>query len=366
MVTNLNNSIENNNMVKKLNLRTNDLSIISKYRGVLFGVSILSIIIFHFFNGTLKHRSHDLIYHFGFAYNDVFGSIGVEIFLFLSGLGLYYSLTKNSDIKTFYSRRFERVAIPYFIWGTLYWILADIVIKKESFTQLCSDFSFYTFWFKGKQVFWFIAYILLAYAFFPLLYKLINLKVNGREISGIICIALCAVCYIVLFWLSNAHPHFYKNTEIALGRIPVFIIGTWYGKRVYYKEKFGLPDVLLALSGFFLILARIFTKKSDYFKEIGLVVDKRVAPCYFAITLIFIFCLVFELLNSERVNKGAILVGSYSLELFMTHVCIKSLFVLCNIKTYRISVFIWYMAVSVACSYVLHIATEKIRNVLNA
>ena len=74
------------------------------------GMAILSILIFHYtedcytvginYSGIVK------------LYKTYIGSSGVDIFLLLSGLGLYYSFSKNNSIKDFYSKRLKRVLVP--------------------------------------------------------------------------------------------------------------------------------------------------------------------------------------------------------------------------------------------------------------
>lgn len=44
-----------------------------------------------------------------------FGSIGVEIFFFLSGMGMVFSYRRNSGIACFYGRRALRILPSYYI-----------------------------------------------------------------------------------------------------------------------------------------------------------------------------------------------------------------------------------------------------------
>src|SRR3712207_8348584 len=62
-----------------------ELSNISKYRGELMGAAMLFIILFH-----VSLPRYDMF--FGLRR---MGNIGVDIFLFLSGIGLWFSWTKN-------------------------------------------------------------------------------------------------------------------------------------------------------------------------------------------------------------------------------------------------------------------------------
>lgn len=40
----------------------------------------------------------------GEIYNTFVGSVGVEFFIFLSGVGLYFSMTKDSRVRYFFKR----------------------------------------------------------------------------------------------------------------------------------------------------------------------------------------------------------------------------------------------------------------------
>ena len=78
-------------------MKINDIELfnISKYRGELMGAAMLFIILFH-----VSLPRNDLF--FGLRR---MGNIGVDIFLFLSGVGLWYAWMKNASLKHFFLRR---------------------------------------------------------------------------------------------------------------------------------------------------------------------------------------------------------------------------------------------------------------------
>ena len=90
-----------------------ELNIISESRNILFGISSLLIILFH--SGSLNFTEllgTNIISNI-LNYIKTTGNIGVEIFLFLSGIGLYFSISKNNLLQ-YYKNRFIRI-IPTFI-----------------------------------------------------------------------------------------------------------------------------------------------------------------------------------------------------------------------------------------------------------
>lgn len=99
--------------------------LLSKYRGVLMGVQILLIMAFHYtedlsnaadhFNGPAQ------------VFYDYIGSSGVDMFLMISGLGLYYSWKRNPDAGAFYRKRLTRVLVPYVAVALVGWIWFDFV-----------------------------------------------------------------------------------------------------------------------------------------------------------------------------------------------------------------------------------------------
>lgn len=69
-----------------------NLNLISKYRAELMGVSTLLILICH-------AAGNDVLMPRWLMYLVAQGQVGVDIFLFLSGMGLYYSLNQSGGGK---------------------------------------------------------------------------------------------------------------------------------------------------------------------------------------------------------------------------------------------------------------------------
>ena len=75
-----------------------ELNDISTYRAELMGWAIVWIMMLHFTFNQIKPLG--FIAQYGFA--------GVEIFMLVSGLGLYYSLEKNNKIIPYFKRCVHR------------------------------------------------------------------------------------------------------------------------------------------------------------------------------------------------------------------------------------------------------------------
>ena len=83
-----------------------ELNIINESRNIILGIATLLIVLFHSsalnFNELLGANIISNILNF----IKRTGNIGVDIFLFLSGIGLYFSLSKN-NLKQYYKNRFK-------------------------------------------------------------------------------------------------------------------------------------------------------------------------------------------------------------------------------------------------------------------
>ena len=71
-------------MVFSNKIKTFNLGLLSKYRTTLMGIAAIFIILCHIpqYGVEVHHTLRSIL---------IYGNIGVDIFLFLSGLGCYYS-----------------------------------------------------------------------------------------------------------------------------------------------------------------------------------------------------------------------------------------------------------------------------------
>ena len=104
-----------------MDLKTN-WNVFSKNRDAIYGVAIISIIIFHFFEDVASSNISGGRFA-GEIYNTFVGSVGVEFFIFLSGVGLYFSMTKDSRVRYFFQKRLKRILPTYLTVAVPYWIL---------------------------------------------------------------------------------------------------------------------------------------------------------------------------------------------------------------------------------------------------
>lgn len=194
---------------------------ISKYRFELLGVATLMIIICHssnfvnFGNSKMDFMIRKIV---------TYGNLGVPIFAFLSGWGIYYSLDKKTDLRDFYFRRFKRTILPYLcIVGGDYLVIYCIIDFNP--IHFLYELSTLSFWIEHSGM-WYIAFILPMYIVSPWIYSKIEKTEEEKGLFfTIILLLFIGFCvYLVEDDLFHHLSNVYEATAI-------FIVGMYQGKK---------------------------------------------------------------------------------------------------------------------------------------
>lgn len=204
---------------------------LSSYRSELMGWAILWIMMLHFTFTQIKPLG--FLAQYGFA--------GVDIFMLVSGFGLFYSLENNSNIIPFYRKRFLRIFPTYYFLG----IFASIILYHENILTYLFRYSTIGFWTGGVYGEWYIPSIVFLYLLTPFIKKLYDRRLF------IIIILIGCLCLITSYiivannYINKGEPHFF-----LLYRIPAFLFGMtcayWVkngfsNKYYYYILIAGIP-----------------------------------------------------------------------------------------------------------------------------
>lgn len=211
----------------------------SEHRASIMGLSMLSIMLFHqYFTSTIPFN---LFHNFGYW--------GVDVFLFLSGMGLVNSLNNNS-IKVYFSRRFNRLIPSCFLCGSLKYIA--FLLLGSSVAVLKDGLNIGILSLLSLDL-WFIPTIIILYVLSPILFILLK-KRPFIIVSLILCIFFANGIFIrpeVGFeWLSPIGIMSW-TTE----RLPVFCAGMFIamkGEWIEDKIRYSVPFLFIAV-GFVLI-----------------------------------------------------------------------------------------------------------------
>ena len=187
-------------------------SIISKYRTQIMGIAVLWIAILH---ATMWFPIEPINWLF-----KALGQNGVDIFLFLSSFGLYYSWQKDPDTKNFLKKRFLRI-IPVFIPVALfrcYYLRYDLFQSFLTITAL-------EFWINTGRSVWYISAIIVLYLITPIYLK--KFENNERKLT---------MLSIVSSFIIGA-LFFKTGYTVFFCRVPIFFLGFYIGYLAYNQKE---------------------------------------------------------------------------------------------------------------------------------
>ncbi|MCQ2371728.1 MAG: acyltransferase [Akkermansia sp.] len=246
-----------------------------------------------------------------------YGYFAVELFFFMSGFGIYYSLSKRSDTQEYYLRRFWRIIPTCIVSGIIFlWVWHEAVPGLYSFDKVYPWLAFL-----GLDV-WYIRTIAIYYLVAPAVYRLMH-----RLHYPLLGITLCsAIGYILLSFVSMKQCHFdflAETTVIwSIKRFPAFLVG------MYIAHKAGSGGNLVALGIMAVIAAAVHTGLTYAVMFQGLSSHVRsdmeilMFPCWGFVLWGMACCLRYV---PGMLKAGVEWMGKYSLEIFLAHSAIFAL-----------------------------------------
>ena len=198
-----------------------EIILLSKYRNEIMGMAILWIMFFHL---GLPPQLH--IFHF----ISTIGYTGVDMFVLLSGFGIYFSLSKELSLINWYKKRLVRI-IPIWLFFT---VLLFFCCNPE-------HYHFFSFQF-GELIgrtWWFMPFILSAYIAAPMFYWVVR---KGRDI--LLLTILGILCIMLIYEMINI-----KNVilDLSLPRYLVFLIGMKLANYCTYMDKIKIKYIVFSL-----------------------------------------------------------------------------------------------------------------------
>lgn len=280
-----------------------ELQNISRFRGELMGAAMLFIMLFHV----------DL------ARTDIFfglrrmGNIGVDMFLFLSGVGLWFSWMKHPSFRHFYARRFTRIYPAWLIVACLYYIPRIPVHDFSSGLNLFMEITVnWNFWLHDELNFWYIPAIMALYLFAPPYMELIRRHPVYRWLP-VVMIMWC----ILVQWVTPIH-HAVGHLEIFWSRVPIFFIGINMGEMVRQKRTIDGQGIWMLWIMFVMsLLSSLFLEQVRH-GQFPLFIE-RMLYIPLTVTVILLLNRIFRRLP-RRLNRVFAFVGALSLECYLIHI----------------------------------------------
>lgn len=264
--------------------------IMNNHRWFIMGLAMISVVLFH--QPWFDWGPFDFFHRTGFY--------GVEVFLFVSGWGIFQSLSRN-PIKIYFKNRIIRMMPTCIIIGIMQAIFCfcgwdNGVNHPLAYIFMCLGL------FK-----WFVYAILLYYTLAPWVYKLLR----QEYLFG-----LFMTIVLVLVFLCRADESFFEGSLLSvipniLYRFPAFLMGMWlarYSQFFSHIVKFGLFSFIL----FFLLLYS--------FSEVhySVILNSMV----FVVSIPFILYILSFVVRNNVHNifyRGIVIVGTCSLEVYLWH-----------------------------------------------
>lgn len=279
-------------------------ALVSKYRSQLMGFSALWIWIFHVWMKIFKaspvlflQATENFIVETGFC--------GVDIFFFLSGMGLIYAIEK----KNYFYRRFIRILPAHLIMAIFFKFVYQLGIK-----ELLLRVIGYRFLFESVGVYlWFNFAIAIFYLLFPLYYRFF-IKAEDKVTFTAASLVIWLFCSIVLRDIMR------EDLFGVTNRIPVFLLGVLFGyvrknKQVlFYKSHWILCGLCLVCG--------VYLSYLTNFEDFYLVVELSnccIPNLFMGISLLFLIPKALDMLNIKLLKSALGFLGNISLELYCVY-----------------------------------------------
>lgn len=325
--------------LKKKNIR---LDIINDARVILFGIAAFLVVFFHTSKLDYMEIINIPILSNLMCFVQKIGNCGVDIFLFLSGIGLYYSLSKNSILK-FYKNRLVKIMPIYLIVLIIY---SFFVVEMRYHNNIIKSLFGLPFYLDGVRDGWYIAFIMPMYLIFPLIYKIMK-KYDIYALFVMLFISV--LCNLSL---SLVLPIYYFKWEVAICRVPIFLIGTFVGKKMYNGEKISLEIVR---NSFIIMIVSLVIL---YFNidVTNLAVFTRYFYCFVVVGFVLSVSWLYSLCKKKEsfLLKIIKFMGVYSLEMYLINE--KCTYILRNIflLTSYVEIYLLSFIITLVLSFILN------------
>lgn len=273
-----------------------DLALISRHRAFLYGFAALWVIMVH-----ISTSAPDGVLRAPFAWLKENGRCGVDIFVLLTGMGLYRSLNRDPRVGPFYARRLSRVLPAAFISTAV-----GMGFLNSTLAEYFGAITFIPYWF-GMETHWYVPFILTMYLFYPAIHAM------QKRCAWSLWILL------ILFEMFNAYVCMHYDTAFfdyrSSARIPIFLLGCIFAPQLD-KASRSIPVWLAPL---FLLGYLASTQLPD---SLGML-PRYIGYHFLAPFMIMMMSLIAQWLTRSNQRMAfyrcLALCGGISLELYILH-----------------------------------------------
>lgn len=329
---------------KVKNLNYSDFS---KHRQFLMGLSAVLIMFFHFSANYVipDNPVLNLLYDC---------NVGVEIFLLMSGIGLYFSFNnKKVNFKQYYTKRILNVYLVFLIINLPTVIVWDFVVQHNSFGQFLLDWFAFSNWTGKSHLGWYVSFAMMLYLIYPLIFKILKWA-QKKKIDLFLTVIFIAVWITGSFLLRKYAENIFDIVELAVTRVPIFLIGCYLGRFVYDKKPVTWKLYAVAFVGVAVWFAIKCTCSS-------VVIYGRYSHCLLAVSISLALIIILNFVNIKPIYNFFSYLGTMSLELYLIHCAImKNFYALVDDRK------VYYYLIIIAVSVILSIFVSKLRKMIVA
>ena len=323
---------------------------INIHRGELMGIGAIGVLCVHSCQMIVWHP----LLHKLFSY----GGVGVYLFMFLSGIGWYYSLEKINQLnqgggKIFYSRRAKRILIPYCLIAGVWYAIKDLFVG-HNILLFFYELSTLSFWIEHTGA-WYIALLIPLCLCYPFYFNWIE---NGKRGFRTCCVLLGIFIIQIIFWYTNTT--LYEHLSQVINSLWVFVLGHYYGPKIKkqgYCLELMIPFIFLFLGTHIEVLTKAYPIVDVYYSYTGIVLAVTAA----------IFLEFTKKITPQIVTRVLKFCGSISLELYLTNIFLMHSMDLFCWNTYFDNLYIKYLIVIIVgfiLSYIFTQVSKKIQSIM--
>lgn len=301
-----------------------ELANISRFRAEQMGAAMLFVILFH-----VALDRGDPFYGLRRC-----GNVGVDIFLFLSGVGLWFSWVKTPDVLRFYRRRLLRIVPTWIVVATAFYLPDYLGARRfsHSIVDLIGDITInWDFWLHDELTFWYVPAIMALYLVAPWYMRLIQNRPVYRWLP-----LLMVIWCVMVQWVLPIH-HAVGHIEIFWSRVPIFFIGINFGEMVRTRRQLPSEAVWLLLVTFLMTFGTCLYLEQVRHGQFPLFVE-RMLYIPFTVCTVLVMNRIFRR-TPQWVNRLFRFVGALSLEAYLIHIH----FVLVYVQPYHLGYWLTFL-----------------------
>ena len=275
-----------------------------KERSAWLGCAMIWIVLYHARIDTAL-KIYNFVASIGYG--------GVDICIFASGIGCYYSLSRSEDICAFLKRRFVRLAPTYWCFLT-FWIIYKVCFSEISARgAFCNFLGLEYITNKGEAFNWYITAILLLYLIAPYLKQMVERLTDKKSLLMV----LGSIIISMAFWES-------KTYIIIFTRIPLFILGMIFARKCQNGDCLSKKAIRIIWGiavGGIVLLKLCFDFCSEQLWTHGLYWYPfiLITP---GICIFISMCLAWikKYKHLRWIKKALEFIGQYSFEIYLVHI----------------------------------------------